>query len=68
MQVKTPDEVFVDIPIEHMQVKDVLFVPTLKLHDTRVMLHRLAKECEIEIECHRRIHDGFLGVMVWRTK
>lgn len=68
MVVELPDGVKLDVPMEHMVVKDALFVPTLKVRETRTLLHRLAKECEIEITAHQKIHDGYLGVMVWRIK
>jgi hypothetical protein len=68
VQVKLPDGVWYEIPLEHMVVKDAVFVPTLQIKETRTLIHRLAKECEISVTTHQKIFDGYLGVMVWRTE
>lgn len=67
MQINLPDEVVVEIPLEHMEVKDSLFIPTLRIEDTRILVHRLACELEIKVTTKTAIVDGYLGLMVWRV-
>lgn len=61
-----PDGVEWEVPLEYMAVKDSVFIPTLNAPATMVIVKRVAKALEYEIECRTTIEDGFLGVMVWR--
>ncbi len=68
MLFKLPDGVKVDLPIEFMDVKDSLFVPTLKSQSTIGRLHTQAKRSGYELRCEKAIFDGYLGVLFWRVK
>jgi len=63
-----PDGIEMEVPIEYLDVKDGLFVPTLKTSETKSLLKRVARSIQIEIEAKNAIEDGYLGVMVWRTR
>lgn len=67
MVILLPDGVEREVPLEYMEVKDAVFVPTLKLTETKAVLRKVAKELEIQVEVGNAIEDGYLGVMVWRT-
>jgi hypothetical protein len=68
MNLLLPDDVEMDVPIEYLAVKDSVFIPTLKATELRYIMRRVAKEIEITIEMQTVIEDGYLGLMVWRTK
>jgi len=67
MVILLPDGVEREVPLEFMDVKDAVFIPTLKLTETKAVLRKVAKIIEIEVEIKNTIEDGYLGVMVWRT-
>lgn len=64
----TIDGVSREIPLEHMDKKDAVFVPTLNNQTTRGVLRRITNELGYEVTMRSMIHEGFLGVMVWRTE
>ncbi len=66
MVILLPDDVEWDVPLEHMAVKDAVFVPTLNIQASRHTIKKAAKLLEIEIEVQMAVEDGYLGVMVWR--
>ncbi len=68
MIVDLPDGGEIDLPIEFMDVKDSLFIPTLKIEKTRWMIIKLADELGFEVICRQSIVDGYLGVLFWRMK
>ena len=68
MNLLLPDDVTMEVPIEYLEVKDSVFIPTLKATELRLILRRIAKEIEISIEMQNAIKDGYLGLMVWRIK
>ena len=68
MNLLLPDDVTMEVPIEYLEVKDSVFIPTLKATELRLILRRIAKEIEISIEMQNAIEDGYLGLMVWRIK
>jgi len=68
MNLSLPDGVEMDVPIEYLDVKDSVFIPTLKATESRLVVRRVAKEIEITVEMHNAIEDGYLGLMVWRVK
>ena len=68
MLIELPDNVTIDLPIEFMDVKDSLFVPTLKDKSAKGRLQSAARKLGFEIRCEKAIHDGYLGVMLWRVK
>lgn len=67
MVILLPDGIEQEVPLEYMEVKDAVFVPALKLTETKAVLRKVAKELEIQVEVGNAIEDGYLGVMVWRT-
>lgn len=68
MLLSLPDGVEMDVPFEYLDVKDSIFIPTLKSTELRLLLRRVAKDIEFTIEMHNAIEDGYLGLMVWRIK
>jgi len=58
----------IDVPIEFMDVKDSLFIPTLKLEKTKKMIIKLADEVGFAVLCKQSIVDGYLGVLFWRVR
>jgi hypothetical protein len=62
-----PDGVEMEVPIEHMVVKDSIFIPTLRPIELRNMLQSIAKKLEMEVTTKSVIEDGYLGMMVWRV-
>jgi len=67
----TPMHIFVDgvnreVPLEHMVVKDSVFIPTLDAHETRVVVRRVTKEMGMQVKISSTVHEGYLGVMVTR--
>lgn len=66
MVILLPDDVESEIPLEFMDVKDAVFIPTLNIQATRSIIRKAAKLLEIEVEMHMAVEDGYLGVMVWR--
>ena len=66
MIVDLPDGGDIDLPIEFMIVKDSLFIPTLKMEETRDMIVRLARKLEFKVSCKQAIIDGYLGILFWR--
>lgn len=67
MILNLPDDVAMDVPLEHMAVKDSVFVPTLKIEETRSLVQRTAREIEITIASKTAVVDGYLGLVFWRT-
>lgn len=65
--VESADGGMVDIPIEFMEVKDSLFVPTLQPRETKNILRMVARTLEITIECKTGVIDGYYGVLIWRS-
>jgi hypothetical protein len=61
-----PDGVEMEVPIEHMVVKDSIFIPTLKPTELKHTLHHIAKKLEMQVDIRNVIEDGYLGLMVWR--
>jgi len=68
MILQLPDGVEMEVPIEHMIVKDSVFIPTLKPTELRVIVKRIARELEITIEMRNAVEEGYLGLMVWRVQ
>lgn len=66
MIIHLPDDVDYDLPIEHMAVKDSLFIPTLQIDATRNQVLRLAETIEIKLTTKATIVDGYLGLLVSR--
>ena len=66
MVILLPDDVEWDVPLEHMNVKDAVFVPTLNITASRTLIKKIAKSLEYEVEVLMAVEDGYLGVMVWR--
>lgn len=66
--IKTGDGASIDVPLEYLEVKDCVFVPTLKTDATRDQLYRLADKLEIRVGFRVTVEDGYLGVMVWRVQ
>jgi len=64
---KTADGAEFDLPLEYLDIKDCVFVPTLKTDATRNLVCQLADKLEIKVNCRAVIEDGYLGVMVWRV-
>lgn len=67
MVILLPDGIEIEVPLEHMAVKDAVFIPTLNAPATYVILRQIAKALEVQYEMRTTIEDGFLGVMVWRV-
>lgn len=67
MILNLPDDVTMNVPLEHMAVKDSIFVPTLKIEETRSLVARTAKEIEITVASKTAVVDGYLGIVFWRT-
>ena len=67
MVILLPDGVEWEVPLEHMAVKDAIFIPTLNAPATKPILRRISRQLEMQIEMQTTIEDGYLGVMVWRT-
>jgi hypothetical protein len=65
---KTADDGEFDLPLEYLEVKDCVFVPTLKIDATRATVHQLANKLEISVNCKAAIEDGYLGLMIWRVE
>jgi hypothetical protein len=68
MFLQLPDDVEMNVPIEHMVVKDSVFIPTLKPVELRIIIRRIAKDLEYAIEMRNVVQDGYLGLMVWRVQ
>lgn len=68
MIVDLPDGGEIDLPIEFMIVKDSLFIPTLKMEETKNMIQRLAHKLSFKVSCKQAIIDGYLGVLFWRLE
>ena len=66
MIVEVPDGGEIDLPIEFMIVKDCLFIPTLKMGETKEMILKLAYKLEFKVSCKQAIIDGYLGILFWR--
>lgn len=64
---KTADGAELDLPLEYLDIKDCVFVPTLKAEATRTLVHQLADKLEIKVSCKAVIEDGYLGLMIWRV-
>ena len=61
-----PDGVEMEVPIEHMIVKDSIFIPTLKPVELKQLLQQIARKLEMRVDIRNVIEDGYLGLMVWR--
>ena len=68
MIVDLPDGGEIDLPIEFMIVKDSLFIPTLKMEETKNMIQRLAHKLDFKISYKQAIIDGYLGILFWRLE
>jgi len=64
---RTGDGVTLDVPLEYLEIKDCVFVPTLKIDATRDQIYRLADVLEIKVSTRVSIEDGYMGIMVWRV-
>lgn len=64
---KSADGAEFDLPLEYLEIKDCVFVPTLKAEATRILVCHLAEKLEIKVSCKAVIEDGYLGLMVWRV-
>lgn len=67
MNLRMPDDLNRDVPIEHMGIKDCLFVPTLKPDETKTLLRKVASQLEMRISVRTAIVDGYYGVLFQRT-
>jgi len=67
MRFELPDGGEMDLPMEYMEVKDCLFVPTIHPDDVQVKLYKIAQQLEFTITTRTVIYDGYLGVRFWRT-
>lgn len=67
MLIKLPDEVVMDVPVEHMAIKDSIFIPTLKPTETRGVIREVGKELGIKLVFATKIVDGYFGVEFWRV-
>lgn len=68
MKFDLPDGGDIDLPIEYMEVKDCLFVPTLKPDEVQLKLYKVAEQLGFELTTRTKITDGYLGVQFWRMK
>ena len=66
--IKTGDGVSIDIPLEYLEVKDCVFVPTLKVEATRLLVRQLADKLEIKVAVRTAIEEGYLGLLIWRIE
>jgi hypothetical protein len=64
---KTADGAEFDLPLEYLEVKDCVFVPTLKADATRILVCQLADKLKIKVNIKTAIEDGYLGVIIWRV-
>ena len=67
MLIKLPDEVVIEVPIEHMAVKDSIFIPTLKPTETRSAIREVGMELGIKLVFATKIVDGYFGIEFWRV-
>lgn len=67
MLLQTPDQTLIDVPLEHMVVKDAVFIPTLHPVEFGVVVRRAAREIGFRVTTQQKIHDGYFGLMIWRT-
>lgn len=68
MLFRLPDGGELDLPIEYMEVKDSLFIPTLKIDETREKVYTIASKLGIKISAKGAIVDGYLGLQIWRLE
>lgn len=68
MRFELPDGGETDLPMEYMEVKDCIFVPTLKPDEVQIKLYKAAEKLEFSITTRTTIVDGYLGVQFWRIK
>lgn len=68
MLFELPDGGSMDLPMEYMDVKDSLFIPTLKADEAQAKLYLIADKLEFKIVTRTCIVDGFLGVQLWRVQ
>jgi len=66
MKLQLPDDVEIEVPMEHMVVKDSVFIPTLQVDATRTLVWEAAKIAEIGIKTKTAVVDGYLGLLIWR--
>ena len=64
---KTADGAELDLPLEYLDIKDCVFIPTIKAEVTRNLVYQLADKLEIKVSCKIVIEDGYLGLMIWRV-
>ena len=57
-----------DLPLEYLEIKDCVFVPTLKVEATRELVRRLADKLEIKVAVRTAIEEGYLGLLIWRVE
>lgn len=58
----------IDVPLEYLEIKDCVFVPTLKIDATRNQIYQLADALEINVSIKASVEDGYMGVTVWRVE
>jgi hypothetical protein len=64
---KSQDEPVILFPFEGMGVGDSFFVPTLKPSNMLYIIDNRAKAAGVRTKAFVIMHDGCLGVRVWRT-
>jgi hypothetical protein len=67
MLIELPDGGHIDIPIEHMIVKDSIFIPTLEAGKAKKLINKVSDELEIQTKCKQVVYNGYLGVIIWRV-
>lgn len=68
MLFELPDGGSMDLPMEYMDVKDSLFIPTLKADEVQSKLYLLADKLEFKIVTRTCVVDGYLGLQFWRVQ
>lgn len=65
---KTADGAEYDLPLEYLEVKDCVFVPTIKIDATRELVYQLTDRLGYKVRSTSAIEDGYLGLLVWRVE
>jgi len=55
------------LPFEGMSVGDSFFIPTLRPANLHYVIDSRAKVAKVKVKSYTVMHNGYLGVRVWRV-
>lgn len=67
MIISIPREAVIEIPLEALKVGGWTFAPTLNIKGAIYVIRRAGKSLGYDLQVRPLVHDGYLGVSIYRA-